>query len=261
MMRRALLLLVCAGTVHAGDWRDTLTPPIPGDFGPLRPLKVDYTFGWSAFTAGEAHAEFSSTKAGLLQLRVRGGSIGAVRALWRLDADSTSLVQASNLQPMSVVQRETYSDEARKTTVTFGPEGVARTRERKPKEKDPGKIKRFKFTPVFDLQSALLFVRSQPLKVGDVVRFVSYPTTQPYFTEVEVVGQDTITEAGKQYPAIKCTLRLQGVKKDMTLEPHKKFKRAFVWLSDDSDRLLLKIESELSVGKVWMDLARVEFGR
>jgi hypothetical protein len=104
-------------------------------------------------------------------------------------------------------------------------------------------------------------VRSQPLEVGDVVRFVSYPTSQAYYTEVEVVGQEKITEAGKQFPALKCALRLQGVKKDMTLEPHKKFKRAFVWLSDDSDRLLLKIESELTVGKVWMDLAHVEFGK
>jgi hypothetical protein len=260
MISRTLLFAVCAAAAQAVDWRDTLTPPVPGNFGPLRPLKAHYTFGWSAVTAGEADAEFSRTKAGLLALKVRGGSTGLARSLWRLDADSTSLVRPNDLQPLSVVQRETYSDQARKTTVTFGPKGVTRTCERQPKDADSGKAKRFKFAPVFDLQSALLFVRSQPLRVGDVVKLVSYPTSAAYYTEVEVVGHDTVTEAGKKYAALKCALRLQGVKKDLTLQPHKKFKRAFAWLSDDSDRLLLMIESERSVGKVWMDLARVEFG-
>ena len=262
MIRAALVLaLLWAPSAFCGDWRETLTPPQPGRFAALRPLKAHYTFGWAALTAGEADTEFSRTKAGLLQLRVKGGSTGPARALWRLDADSTSLVRPETLQPISVVQNETYSDEARKTTVVFGLEGAARTRERKPKNKDSGKTKRFKFAPVFDLQSALLFVRSQPLEPGDIVRIVSYPAAQAFLTEVEVVGHESISVAGAKRPALKLALRLRSINKQLELEAHKNFKGAFAWLSDDRDRLLLKIEADLMVGKVWMDLARVEFAK
>ncbi len=44
------------------------------------------------------------------------------------------------------------------------------------------------------------------------------------------------------------------MKKNLELEPHKKFKRAFAWLSDDRDRMLLKIEAEIFVGSVWCEL-------
>jgi len=54
-------------------------------------------------------------------------------------------------------------------------------------------------------------------------------------------------------------LKLQLVEKNLELDQHKKFKRAFAWFSDDSDRLLLKVESEITIGKVWMDLKSVQF--
>ena len=48
--------------------------------------------------------------------------------------------------------------------------------------------------------------------------------------------------------AIKADLKLTAVKGDFTLKPHSKFKRATAWLSDDQDRLLLKVEAEVFVG-------------
>src|SRR5204862_4950372 len=97
---------------------------------------------------------------------------GPFPSLWSMSAEHTSLVHPETLQPASLVQSETYSDESRTTSVVFGPEGAARTRETKPKDKDSGKTKRFKFAPVFDLHSALLFIRSQSLKNGQTVRLV-----------------------------------------------------------------------------------------
>lgn len=253
-----LLAMICAATVSAGDWRETLTSPRPGKFPPPRPLKARYVFGWSAFHAAEVEADFSE-KSGELQLRAKARTVGAVRALWRLDADHLSRVRAENLQPVTLVQNESYSDETRKTSVTFGPEGASRKRDTVPKGKDSGKTKRFKFAPVFDLHSALLFIRSQPLEPGDVVRLATYPAAQAYHTEVEVLGREMVTVAKEKRPALKLGLRLQKISKDLKLERHKKFKRAYAWLSDDEDRLLLKVEAEVMVGKVWMELESAEF--
>lgn len=256
-----LLVATLASSAPAADWRKTLTPPQPGTFPPPRPVTAQYTCGWSAFTAAEVETEFSRTKDGFFQLEVSATTIGAVRALWRLDADHTSLVDAKTLLPVSLVQNETYADESMKTSVVFGPEGAARTRETEPQERDSGKTKRFKFTPVFDLHSALLFIRSQPLKSGSKVRLVTYPAAQAYLTEVEVLGRERVAAAGEKRPAIKLALRLKRITKKLELEPHKKFKRAHIWISDDADRLLLKVDAEVMVGKVWLELTRVEFAK
>jgi hypothetical protein len=45
----------------------------------------------------------------------------------------------------------------------------------------------------------------------------------------------------------------------MQLEPHRKFKRASAWLSDDRDRLILKVQADIAVGSVWTELQTVEF--
>lgn len=250
--------VVLAAAASGADLPSMLKPTSPGNFPPLRALKAEYSFGWAAITAGRVEAEFTR-KGTTCQLKASGGSIGAARALWRLDADATSTVRASTLLPVRFVQTEQYSDERRTTTVSFAPEGVSRLRVREPRDKDSGKTKRFKFAPVHDLHSALLFIRSQRLRQGEVVRFVVYAGSDAYFAEAQVLEREKLTVAGKEWPAIKLALRLQRVTKDLELVRHRKFKSAVGWLSDDADRLLLKVETEVMVGKVWMDLQRVTF--
>ena len=44
----------------------------------------------------------------------------------------------------------------------------------------------------------------------------------------------------------------------MKLEPHGKFKHATGWLSDDADRLPLRMNAQIFVGSVWVELQKVE---
>jgi hypothetical protein len=120
------------------------------------------------------------------------------------------------------------------------------------------KEKRLKLPNVFDLQTALFYVRSQRLLPGESYRFVVYPSTSPYYVEIEVLGREKLKVESGAYEAIKCAVRLQRLTKKLALEPYKKFKRAYAWVSDDRDRLLLKIEAEVFVGSVWAELQSVE---
>jgi hypothetical protein len=252
------ITFVLLASASARDWQAELTRK-PGVFAPLRPVRATYDFGWSGFKAARVEADFSRTKEGKFQLQVKGASTGAARALWKMDTTATSVVRPKALLPVELIQNEAYSDETRKTTVVFGPDSVSRTRETKPSNDGSGKTKQFKFFPVHDLHSALLFVRSQPLEQGNAVRMVVYPAADAYLAEVEVLGRETLKVAGRTWPAIKLSLNLQRVNKNLELERHKNFKKAIAWLSDDADRLLLKIESEVMIGKVWMDLASFQF--
>jgi hypothetical protein len=61
------------------------------------------------------------------------------------------------------------------------------------------------------------------------------------------------------YKAIKLNLQLSKINKQRELEPHNKFREASVWISDDVDRLLLRIEAKVFVGTVYADLESVHF--
>jgi hypothetical protein len=54
-------------------------------------------------------------------------------------------------------------------------------------------------------------------------------------------------------------LQLKRIGKHLELEPHRKFHRATIWVSDDADRLLLRIEAQIFVGTVWAELQSVHF--
>jgi len=54
-------------------------------------------------------------------------------------------------------------------------------------------------------------------------------------------------------------LKLKRIGKHLELEPHKKFRRASIWVSDDAERLLLRIEAQIFVGTVFADLQSVHF--
>jgi hypothetical protein len=260
-MNRALAIVLVFGTIAArgDDWQKTLTPPEPGSFAPLRPLHATYRFGWAKIPAATADFDYMSTKDGLMKLEVKTRTDGFVRKLWTMDATHTALFDPATLRPVTALQTEIYKKETRTTKLDFDAEGVSRLRESTPPDKKPSKTKRFKFPGVLDLYGALLFVRSQPLQKGDVVRVVVYPATDPYLAEVSVRDREKVEVGKKTYDAVKLDLKLRKITKKLELEPHSKFKRATAWLSDDRDRLLLKIQAEISVGSVWTEMESVKF--
>ena len=109
------------------------------------------------------------------------------------------------------------------------------------------------------MHSALLYLRSQPLREGEVYRVVVYPATSAYLATLTVVAREPITIAAGTYPAIKLDVQLNKIGRKYELEPHKKFRHASVWISDDADRLLLRIEASIFIGKVFAELQSVRF--
>jgi hypothetical protein len=176
-----------------------------------------------------------------------------------MDAEHTAWCSAASLRPIRLEQTETFKGETLATKTEFSDENVRWTTIKTPSKEPPMREHKFKCANVLDLQTGWLFVRSQRLQVGDHYRFVDFPGKGGYLVDVEVLGREKLKVAAGTYDAIKCQVRLQGVTKRLELEPHKKFKRAFAWLSDDPDRLLLKVDAEVFVGSVWCELQSVEY--
>jgi hypothetical protein len=117
----------------------------------------------------------------------------------------------------------------------------------------------FTLPNLFDLHSAALYLRSQPLRQGSVYRLAIYAATNAYLATVNVTGREKISVRAGTYNAIKLDLQLKRIGKHLELEPHKKFRRATIWVSDDAERLILRIEAQIFVGTVFAELQSMHF--
>ena len=249
---------VLSASAHAASWQATVNEEPPGNF-PAPPLiEARYHIGWAGLTAATAETYFSKPLAERFQLEGTGRTVGLARILWRYDVNYRSVANATTLRPIESNQTETYRSKKIQTHLVFTNAGVRRTRNETP---GPGtsKTREFNFPNLFDLLSSLLYLRSQPLKDGSVYRVVVYPATSAYLATFTVTGREKISVHAGTYNAIKLDLRLHKVGNDLELEPHKKFRRASVWVSDDTTRIPLRAEAQIFIGTVFAELQSVHF--
>jgi hypothetical protein len=250
-------LAFCSNSL-AENWEATLSKDPAGNFPELRPLRASYRFGWSGLTAANGDVHFTKPSQNKVQLDGTGRTIGLVRALWKLDVNYEATASAETLRPIETQQTESYRSKKIVTHLTFTNNGVTRVRT-DGKGAAEAKTRQFSFPNLFDLFSAMLYLRSQPLKDRSVYRVVAYPATNAYLATVTVIGRERISVHTGNYSAIKLDLQLKRIGKHRQLEPHRKFRRATIWVSDDAERLLLRIEAQVFVGTVFAELQSMSF--
>ena len=254
----AILLSFPALAASPPAWEKNVTTDARGSFPNPRPIVATYDFGWSGLVAATARIDFGKSD-DRLQLEASGGTVGPVRALWKFDTHHRALADPTTLRPISMHQVDEFRDKTVTTDVVFR-RGVLERIRSDTKSRKPPTPKTFRFAGVvFDMHSALLYLRSQPLREGDVYRVVVYPATNAYLATLTVVGHPTVTVGAGTFPSIKLDLQLYKVGKKRELEPHKKFRRASVWVSDDADRLLLRAEASIFIGTVFAELQSAGF--
>lgn len=253
-----ILVASCTSSL-AANWQATLSKEPPGNFPELRPLHASYRFGWSGLTAATGDVHFTKPSNDRFQLEGMGRTIGLVRALWKLDVNYRALANAETLNPVETQQAENYRSKQIITHLTFTNSGVTRARTEGQGSTAETKTKQFVFSNLFDLHSAALYLRSQPLKQGSAYRLAVYPGTNAYLATVTVLGREKVSVRAGSYNAIKLDLHLKRIGKNLELEPHRKFRRATIWVSDDAERLILRIEAQVFVGTVFAELQAVRF--
>jgi hypothetical protein len=260
MTKCAITILLASWTgSFAADWQATLSKEPIGNFPELRPLRASYRFGWSGVTAATGEIHFSKPSNDRFQLEGTGRTIGFVRALWKLDVTQRAVANSQTLAPIELQQTENYRSKKIVTHLTFTDNGVTRKRTEGEGATAKTTTRNFTLPNLFDLHSAALYLRSQPLKEGNVYRLAVYPATNAYLAMIKVIGRDKISVRAGTYNAIKLDLQLKRIGKHLELEPHKKFRRATIWVSDDAERVILRIEAQIFVGTVFAELQSVRF--
>lgn len=254
------------------DWREKLDPVAGQPWLPMPLGRAVYHFGWSGFKAAEAELVFSQ-KEGIAQLESTGRTVGGARLLFRMDCRGLALSDLKQSRPIRTRHLEEYGDRSVVEGAEFGEKTVTFSRSRREgggipddllihreldretmRELTGQKGKRAKFPGMIDLQSALFYLRAQRLTPGEKIRFVVFHGTAPYRVDLKVGKPETIKTATGEHRAIPVNVKLSWIDKKQRLQNHKNFRSATGWFSDDPTRMLLKVESEIFVGKIWAEL-------
>ncbi len=238
-------------------------------------MHAAYRLSWSGVTAARCAMDFSTPKPNVNKLELSARTAGVVRAIWSVDAQAFSLCDATSFRPIRVREAVRYRKCTTLIAQEFTPHDVLRIKENIKGEPpadflseapaDAAHLSRFagkpakrtSFENLYDMHSALLYLRSQPLANGDKLHLVIYQDNWPYFATVRVMGRSKATVAAGMFPAIKLELTAHYINARNGLETHRKFKRAVAWLSDDKDRLLLAAQADVFVGSIWAELESV----
>ncbi len=260
-MKRPLLAVLIAfataGAAAADEWNSSLTPA-PGPTALPRPFEAEYRFGWSDIEAARATAKvtFSGSEG---RLQGQGATNGLARMLWQLDVTHEATTRLPDFEIVETRQIERYAQRTLDIHMVTKPDGLWRLRDSG--SQPPAKWKKIKVSPLRDLFSGMLFIRSQKLSPGDTVTTVIYPGDSPFLVTLKVLGNEPLVLAGAARDAIKLDITIQKIntKNDNKLEPHSKFRSGKVWLSNDADRLPLRAEVDIFIGYVFAELESVRF--
>jgi hypothetical protein len=238
----------------APAWQAELTSPAPGAFAPIVPTALDFEVTWNGMLrAGIVHLEFNPPdvkKPGITIVRTSAASLGAAAVLFPYQTNFWSEIVSSTLRPRYFHAVETDSRETVDTVIQHFPDrSESREVSKKLKTGLVQKTERtFTFSPVFDMFSAMLHVRSQKLDDGDHFTLAINPFDTPYLLRVKVVAHE-VHEGRK---AIRLSVGMRRIdRKTMELRAYKKLKQdATLWLSDDADRIPIDLRAAAFIGEI-----------
>ncbi|WP_146848331.1 DUF3108 domain-containing protein [Brevifollis gellanilyticus] len=241
-------------------WASTLTKTPVGSFPLLAPCRVTYDLSWNnLMSAGSA--KVTMQESGPYQVaKAEAGTSALARALWSYDCVMTSVMERSSLRSLHMEHSETDSRETVAYWVNFGASQISTLTKLSPKK---GAVTTSTnicpYGPADDLQSAILYVRSQPLKQGDSITRVVQPFDRPYLTTFTVVGREQKKVEGVAYPTIKLDIKIRKLdRKTLVPGSFKKVKTATIWVSDDAWRLPVEAHAEIFVGFISATMTKRE---
>lgn len=260
MLLRSLAFLCSAALLAQGaaaeGWDTAVTREKPGDFPALpTPLRSTYRIGWSGITAAKATVSVTR-RGGNYDLAADTSTVGAARVLFPLDATLRSTADASSLRPLRVDQSERRRDRVIEERVRFSGDTAERTKEVKPSKGPPKQpeVKTYQSEVLHDFFSCFLALRSQRLAAGQTRTLAVMSPSVPYLITLTQRGTEKLKLESGEVDALKFSVdALSKVGNDGLAKPQKKFRKATVWVSNDERREILRVESQVFIGAVFME--------
>ena len=219
----------------------------------------EYQIAWQGVPVGSASIHIGTTyRAGkkMLDVEATARSTKVVGVFYELHHRSQSVFSAQDLKPVEFFSQQTENSRFTNIEVSFSPDGLIRAKVVKGKLNSAGKSEEVVFksdNATFDPITATFLARSLPINPAEDLSFDIFNGQHRYLISFHVVGREKINVAGKDYDAFKVEPR---VKKLTDTQGEKRLRKAYLWVSADGSREVLKLESEVFFGSVSAKLVR-----
>jgi Protein of unknown function (DUF3108) len=226
--------------------------PLP--FSPGETLTYDVN--WSVFPAGQVAAALiapPNNSPDEYEVKTTATSKGVVSLLYNVQDEFHSFFNAHTLCSERISKKINEGRRHKETEIKFDyARGLAILDERDlNKPKGPAKHEENSIPAcVEDVVSAFYFLRSQPLQIGREIKLAINDGAKTSDVVVEVQGREQVQTGLGMRQAIRVEPKVFG-------GLYKRKGRMLIWLSDDSQRLPLRIKMMISVGSITGTLAAV----
>lgn len=245
--------------VHADDY---ISPDLVKVTTPLyRPSKhlfqpklgvYEYSVGWEGINAASCAVTISK-KDGTYVIDAAARTYSGVDLLYKLRYEAVGTISAEDFSSISLSIDHRENSRKKSIEMSFQPEQGFITATRGKGPDDPEK-KTVAFTPnnlTLDPIGAAFLARGLEWNIGDTKHFDVFNGKSRYFISLSAVRRETITYKGEKRPVIVISPQVRNL---TTTKPRAKLREAFIYVSDDQDRDVLRIVSSVFIGSVITEL-------
>lgn len=263
VMRRAWLLAFLVGC--AGAEAMSLQQPAPapaaqdsGELGLNPGESMTFDVHLAGVLAGQAQlavgdiGDVGGKEA--IVVRSRAATAGAAALIKNISDEATTVIDVQSGRPVSLESRIVNGDKVTTASATFTG-SLAEVLYKRPTDPEPRSTKiDFGRTPVHDSHSAMAQLRGWKGTKGQSRTVYVIGGRRLWRIDVTYVGEETIGSALGNRRAIVYDGKSYRARSNMSVESDKPSRSFKVWLSDDADRVPIKVSATTELGDIVMDL-------
>lgn len=262
-MRAGLVVIAlvgCAGSEAAGPAPGAAAPVLALAGGPVG-LTPGETMAFevkiAGISAGEAQlavgelGEFQGHRA--VVVKSHAETVGVVAMARHIIDEQTTVIDFASGRPLTLETVYEQNDQRSTASATFT--GNVAEIVYRPAGGKPPRTQRVDFgTTVLDAHAAMAQLRGWRPARGDRRTVFVVSGRRPWRIDVTAVGEDTIGSAIGNRRALRFTGEAYHTKRDLSPATPRPARTFAVWLSDDADRVPLKLTASTELGEITMDL-------
>ncbi len=245
--------------VHADDY---ISPDLVKVTTPVyRPNKqlfrpklgvYEYSVGWEGINAASCAVTISK-KDGTYIVDAAARTYTGVDLLYKLRYEAIGTISAEDFSSISLSIDHRENSRKKNIEMSFQPDHGSITATRGKSADDPDK-KTVSFSPnnlTLDPIGAVFLARGLEWNIGDTKHFDVFNGKSRYFISLSAIRRETITYKGEKRSVIVISPQVRNL---TTTKPRAKLREAFIYVSDDQDRDVLRIVSSVFIGSVITEL-------
>lgn len=228
--------------------------PTTAGVQPLATGRLDYRLSWNGIPAGDATVTVAKDEHGSagqyrVDARVRTGWL--VDLLWSLRGRVASSFTAADLVPLGFRYDREVNHEHSVTDVVFDSSAAQATGTHS--QNGRTKVLDVREAGVVDPVTAVFRALSEPVHVGDTLRYEVFTGESRYRVEMVITGEEAVTVSAGTFWAWRVEPRVWKLGSGID----RRLRHATLWVSEAPVRTLLRIRSEVFIGAVNCELLRV----